>query len=227
MAINKRLEEIESLLAKLHKDQAGVEGLAVQYRENPSWGDGSVPESQLAEISRQCQELDSEKLSLQSQYSGDVHSLGSSVASTPRVPSPVNGHYHNHALAVGWVEAQEEDGNTYYYHEDGVTPSQYEHPGYADDGGSEQTFADGTGNGTGNVGEFVYNNAVVDEGSKTPSAGGQVKALYAFTDDGEGLLPMAEGELLTVVAEASDGWMHVQNANGAEGYVPEGYVAPA
>ena len=102
------------------------------------------------------------------------------------------------------------NGIVYYYREDGG-PSQYEHPGESLSAGDE--FADAP--------EFG------EAPPEAVGAGGRVKAMYEFADEGEGLLQMKEGEVLDVIANEGDGWVHVANSAGRQGYVPEGYLVPA
>lgn len=199
--VHTRLQEIDADLRKLSIEIEAVEKLAESYREQPSYGDVRVPEGQLKDLNRSIQALEAERDELQRNSalspgrSGRMSSDNSAVLNSPANP----------ALPPGWVEAQDEDGVMYYYREDGG-PSQYEHPG---------------------------RNREEDDFSRPPSpppsnesacTTQKAKALYAFTDEGEGLLQMSEGEQLDVIANAGDGWVHVKNSKGEEGYVPEDYI---
>jgi len=94
----------------------------------------------------------------------------------------------------------DDSGIVYYYREDGG-PSQYEFP-------LDQSQNDG----------------IADPTTSASIPGMKVRAFYTFADEGEGLLQMTEGEDLELVNNLGDGWVHVKNAEGIEGYVPEGYL---
>lgn len=49
-------------------------------------------------------------------------------------------------------------------------------------------------------------------------------ALYDFEAQGEDELPIAEGEILTVIDKSNDDWWTVKNSRGKQGVVPAQYV---
>lgn len=215
-------EKIASTTKELNiktKELAGLSSLVDNYTNNPSFADEKTvreTQAQLVALEKEVALLDGEK----EKYSLYLEALVGANDEFGDAPPPSRGtratweEPEGSGLPAGWEEAYDDDGNVYYYNDVG---SQYEYP---TDPAPGFEAAAGYGAGAG----YDAGAGAEDVAAAPAASTAGATATYDWEGKEEGELPMTEGEEFTVIDNDGEGWVHVQNAAGTEGFVPLAYL---